>query len=810
MATPSPTQPGARASIYVGVFLLALATLLLEVLLTRITSVIAWYHLAFFVISLAMLGMTAGAVLVFVRRERFEDADVPARLGQSALAFALAIPASALIALALPLESVGDLMTFVGLVLVGAALATPFVFTGIALTLALTRAGLSPGVAYGVDLIGAALGCALVIPVLDVIDAPSAALLAAAIAAAAALAFARAARRPLRPPLLALIALLALCAGNASAKYPPLHPAWVKGAHDDLTRYMYTRWNTYSRVTVEQVAGRPPLLWSAGTKAPPEAGAPIDQRTIKIDGAALTVMAKLGKGVAAHDYLPWEITTVAHALRPHGPAAVIGVGGGRDVLAAVRAGHEKVVGIELNALIVDLHRRVMPAYSGIAALPGVQLVNDEARSYMARDHGHYSVIAMSLIDTWASTGAGAYSLSENGLYTVQAWTTFIRRLQLNGVLSVSRWYFADNPGETERTLALALDMAWQSGSRRPRDHIILFQVGPVSTLLFSRRPFSDEDVERAERIAEERGFNILLSPRTSPQHRVLRALVAQPSRAALHAWASRQFLDLTPPTDARPFFFNMLPLRAWLASGADHDALDLSFLGNLQATQTLLYAVLASALLTLATLVVPMRSRVRDLAALPRADVGAALAYFALIGLGFMFVEIGVLSRLSVFLGHPTLALAVVLGGLIFFTGVGSLLSTLAGVGRRAFACGYPLLPAALVGASALLTPRVMRDFAAAQTSVRVAVSVALLAAPALGMGICFPLGLHLCERMERARAGREPRLGPWLWGVNGAFSVCASGLGLMTSMVWGIPVTLLLGAACYALLPLTTWRLSR
>jgi hypothetical protein len=803
-------KPGSRVPIYAGVFLVALATLLLEVLLTRITSVIAWYHLAFFVISLAMLGMTAGAVLVFVRREHFEDADVPARLAQSSLGFALAIPISALLALALPLEPVSDLMSFVGLLVMGVVLGLPFVFSGIALTLALTRAGLPASFAYGVDLIGAALGCALVIPVLEVLDAPSAALFAAAIAAAAALCLARAARRRVIWPLLATLALLGLCAGNASAKHPPLHPAWVKGVHDDLKLYLYTRWNTYSRVTVEKMENRGPVLWAAGTTMPFEELAPIEQRGIKIDGAAFTAMAKMGKGPAAHRYLDWEITTFAHQLRPHGPAAVIGVGGGRDVLAAVRAGHESVVGIELNRLILDLHQRVMADYSGIAKLPGVKLVNDEARSYLARDHGHYSVITMSLIDTWASTGAGAYSLSENGLYTTQAWTTFMRRLQLNGVLAVSRWYYADNPGETARMLALALDMAWQQGAQNARDHIILLQTGLVATLLLTRRPYATQDIDRAERLARDRGFNILLSPRVIPEQPLLRALSTLPSRDALRRWSSQQFFDLTPPDDSRPFFFNMLPMRTWLSSRDDHNALDLSFLGNLQATQTLLYAVLASLLLSLATLVLPMRSRLGDLAVLPRADVGAALAYFALIGLGFMFVEIGLLSRLSVFLGHPTLALAVVLGGIILFTGVGSLLSSTIDVGKRHWARAYPLLPAALVVGAAIAMPQLMRRFAGADTPTRVAISIGLLMMPALGLGICFPLGLRLCERMEQARSGHAPRLGPWLWGINGAFGVCASGLGLMTSMAWGIPTTLLIGAGCYALLPVATWRLSR
>jgi hypothetical protein len=175
-------------------------------------------------------------------------------------------------------------------------------------------------------------------------------------------------------------------------------------------------------------------------------------------------------------------------------------------------------------------------------------------------------------------------------------------------------------------------------------------------------------------------------------------------------------------------------------------------------------------------------------------------------------VEIGLLSRLNVFLGHPTLALAVLLGGIILFTGVGSLASARIDIRDRRWARAYPLIPAGLVLLAAVAELPLMRAFAAQPTGLRVLVSILLLLPPALGLGLCFPLGLRLCERMEQIAAanGSAPRLGPWLWGVNGAFGVCASGLALGCSMIWGIPTTLVVGATCYLLLPLLTARLSR
>ncbi|HET8939714.1 MAG TPA: hypothetical protein VFN67_40020 [Polyangiales bacterium] len=805
----SRSRRSSNALTYAGIFVLALATLMLEVLLTRITSVMAWYHLAFFVISLGMLGLTAGAVLVFLMPGWFTHEDVARRLSQSTLGFSLAIPVCLALALGHPLVQGGSLMDFVALLGSGLELALPFMLAGVALTLALTRAGLPAGRAYGVDLLGAAAGCALVIPVLALLDAPSAALLSAALAALAAALFTAADGGKLRAPVGVGLGLLALTLINASQPFPPLRPAWVKGTHEDVAYFDSMRWNSHSRVTIEKEVQGPPFFWAAGEKTPAALLTPRAQRQLVIDGVAGTVMVELGAGLKSHDYLAYEMPAMAHQLRPHGPAAVIGVGGGRDLLAAARTGHESVVGIELNGLIVDAHRDFLRGFSGIVDLPGVTLVQDEARSYLAHDHQQYSAIVMSLIDTWASTGTGAYSLSENGLYTLEAWHTFMRRLSDDGIFSVSRFYYAANPGETARMLSLALATLWQRGAKDPRAHIVVLQNREIATLLLCRSPFSAEDLDELERVADKRGFGLLTTPRKLPEQPLLRELLAQPSLEALRQFADAQLLDLSPPSDARPFFFNMLRPRSWWLQREEIDKLDLRSLGNLVASQSLLYSMLVSLVLTGLALILPVRARLSELRALHKADVAAALGYFALIGLGFMFVEIGLLSRLSVFLGHPTLALAVLLGGLILFTGVGSLLSARVPLDKPHWARLYPLLPALMVAIASLLALPAMRPFQDAAVPVRILVSLGILFLPALAMGLCFPLGLRLCEQMEQARTGNAPRLGPWLWGINGAFGVCASGLALACSMVWGVPVTLGIGAACYLLLLLATRRLA-
>jgi len=795
-----------RAFTYAGVFLVALASLMLEILLTRITSVVAWYHLAFFVISIGMLGMTTGAALVFVFDESFTDELVPTRMRQSATAFALSVPLSVGMAISVPLTPVTDLMSFIALCATASAFAVPFVLGGIALTLALTRAGLPANLVYGVDLCGAAAGCLLVIPLLGVADAPSAAIVSAAIAALAGACFGLAQSRIPWLPMLAALCLAGLGAANASSSGAPFRPAWVKGVHESADRYEYLAWNSYSRVTVAREVTVAPNFWAKGRHTPDDVLDPIRQRGIQIDGAALTVMAHMGDSPRTHTYLEWDISNFVHRMRPTGPAAVIGVGGGRDVLGALQSGHSHVTGIELNDLIVNLHRGGYSAFSGLTAERGVELVADEARSYMARESRKFDTITMSLIDTWASTGAGAYSLSENGLYTREAWQLFLDRLTPTGIFSVSRWYVVSSPGETARMIALAMDTLWSRGIEHPRHHMIVVQNDLVATLLMSPTAFTPADVELAQEQAGKRGFNILMSPRRVPHHPLLKGLALLPAHTALAHWSKNQLLDVTPPTDARPFFFNMLKPSTWLLGEHALSDMDLPALGNLRSTQTLVYATLISILLTLLAVVLPMGVRRSQLRNFPRLDLAAACGYFALIGLGFMCVEIGLLSHLSVFIGHPTLALAALLGGIIFFAGVGSILSGRLDVARRAVVWSYPLVPAVLVFVEFPLLVPTMDAFTASPTSTRVLVSLLLLAPPALGLGTCFPLGLRLVERMEARLAttvGKAlPPLGPWLWGINGAFGVCASGIALGISMTWGIPTTLAVGGLCYLVLP--------
>ncbi len=490
---------------------------------------------------------------------------------------------------------------------------------------------------------------------------------------------------------------------------------------------------------------------------------------------------------------------MVHALRRDGPVAVIGVGGGRDIVAAVRAGHPQVTGIEINDLIVHLHTHTMADFSQLLTLPGVRIVQDEARAFLASHESRYQVIVMSLIDTWAATGMGAYALSENSLYTVEGWQTVLRRLADDGVFSVSRWYDKDSPGETARLIALAYETLWTLGVEHPRAHVAMLQSGSVATLLVSRTPLSQKDLTALMAEAKERRYNIVLTPTREPRHPLLARLATASTERELLARAQSERLDLRPPTDDRPFFFNMAYPWDWLTSPGDLARLDFAFLGNLTATRTLVQSVLIAAVLTLVAVFVPLvwtRRRNALPVHVPLRRVLAAMGYFGLLGVGFMFVEMSLLSRIRVVLGDPTLSLSVLLGGMIFFLGMGSLTS--ARVLKHARSHLYPLVPAVAIVAVAYALPLTATLVAGQALWLRVIACLMVVAVPAWLMGPCFPLGL------AKVRVALSSQVGPWMWGINGATSVLASGLALVVAMTIGTQATLLCGAAMYAAMTLS------
>jgi hypothetical protein len=799
-----PSEPQSRT--YAGIFFVALTTLMYEILLTRIFSVTMLYHFAFVALSLAMFGLTAGALLVYLTPRLFPPDRLFHRLGVAAVAFPISMVLSFMTELSIPFRVDDSIVAIYAIAFTYVVTAVPFVVSGVAICLALTGFPTRVSRLYAADLAGAALGCVLLILVLDWSDGPTAVLWVAFLGGLGGVAFAADAGSPRlrRVALVSVLVLGALAAGHTALVWrgsPVFRIVYSKGVVEPPP--LYEKWNSYSRV---RVLGNPNLEtsaqgWGLSSKVPRRR---LGQLQLDIDAWAGTVMTRFDGDLTAVEHLRFDVTSIAYYLRNQHDALVIGAGGGRDVLSALAFGARSVTAVDINKDIIRIVNDRFGDFTGhLDRDPRVRFVNDEARSFIARSSERYGTIQISLIDTWAATAAGAFVLGENSLYTVEAWTTFLRHLTDDGLLTVSRWYFHERPAEMYRTTTLAVEALRRLGVTDPRRHIaIVRNMRPtpasvtdtpdgVGTILVGRRPFTDAELETLGRETARLEFEVALSPHVALDQTFARLTDA----TGLDAFLASYPVNITAPTDDSPFFFNMLRLRdIWRTALLEFGNLS----HNMKAVATLGTLFITVALLTAVCILLPLWLT-RDRVSL--AGAGPLFTFFIAIGLGFMLVETSQMQRLIIALGHPTYGLSVVLFALLLSSGIGSYLTADVTVQTAPAAGARRLLATVIVLAVfGLVTPAIVRAIEPMTTIVRIAAAVAVLFPAGLMMGMAFPLGMKLASRRARD-------LTAWFWGLNGAASVLASVLSVCIALTWSISAAFWAGWFCYVVAWLAYWQ---
>jgi hypothetical protein len=311
--------------------------------------------------------------------------------------------------------------------------------------------------------------------------------------------------------------------------------------------------------------------------------------------------------------------------------------------------------------------------------------------------------------------------------------------------------------------------------------------------MISPQPFSASDRSTLQSAATASGFDIRVSPWTAPADERTRRVVSATTIEELHQAAADPDFDFSPPTDARPFFFNMLKLRGVL-SGAPPPAGGGIIAGNLVATSTLMALLGIAGVLVLAIIGWPLMALSRPERATRPFLWG--LAYFALIGGGFMFLQIPFLQRFSVYLGHPTYTFSIILFLMIVAAGGGSFYSERLGLERLPPLQALPLGIAGLIALEALLLPAALERTVGWALPGRTATVAAFIVPLAAALGLCFPIGMRLIGR-------HSSQVTAWMWGVNGACGVLASILAVMVSLWLGIQTNLWIAALLYGLLAL-------
>jgi hypothetical protein len=772
---------------FLGLLLLCASSLMYEVVLTRLLSVICWYYLAFVSVAMAMFGMTAGALAVHLRPSFFARDNLPRRLYQSVLAMAISMPVSLMLVLAIPPAITGVLESVISFLLFSSVIAVPFFFSGVGVCISVTRMQMPVGRVYFVDLVGATLGCVGAVGLLSLIDAPSAFFAISAILFVSAAAYAIHARlfRSSMHCLIAAAILVVVTLLNAST-WRGIQPIWAKGQLDRRIDLVLEIWNPISKVRVHQSGTVPPHMWGPSAHMPPFQ---VQQMDMDIDNNASTAMLHFDGDLSKLSFLRYDVTSLGAEMRHGGTGAIIGVGGGRDVLNCAANGFKRIVGIEVNSAIVDVTTRRLGSYSGFSRIPGFELHTDEGRSYLTRSGEHFDLIQASLVDTWAATSAGAMSLTENTLYTVDGWRIFYEHLKPHGIITFSRWYAEGHyASETYRIVAVADAMLLSEGVSDPASHIVLIQSGPISTLLVSNEPFDARDLNFLQSIDSEMGFTPIMMPGKPIAAPDLRRIVLARTPQQMANFWDENSRNISPTYDSSPYFFNLVPFielpRLLALPGED---------ASLQPNLFLLAFFLAAVVLVIATIVAPAWLTARQPVGLSSAPIGA-FVYFISIGLGFMCVEMAMIQQLSIFLGQPIYAFVVVLAGLILSTGLGSLWSD-RWPARSAWQCRLPVFAAALMVVLYLdFVLPVIHACTGLPLGLRALTCFLLISPSGLALGFCFPVGL----RWMRGLAQQHNL--PWMWAMNGAAGALGSFVAMLISMEFSIGTCLLVGAALYLL----------
>jgi hypothetical protein len=725
---------------------------------------------------------------------RLRRGDPVRRLAAFALGASLATVGSFLLANWLPFDSFAiawDARQAVYLVLMYLALSTPFLFGGLAVGWLLTvRPDAAPRV-YAANLMGSAAGCLLALGALGRVGGEGAIVFCAGLAGLASLVASLRSRSPATgaASLLALVVLTVCLLSRPTFLELRLSP--YKALSDALrypgTQHVWTRWDASSRVDLVRSPGIhsfPGLSYAYLGPLPTQDGLTFDGD----DLSPITFAASQGAGFA--DFMPGAL---AFRLRPGARTLVLEARGGLDAVVALASGASHVTVVEPSEIAVEAVSRA----TQLEADPRVRIVVQDGRGFAGRTHATFDVVQLSLTSPYRPVASGAYSLMEDYSLTVEAFDDDVARLNDGGLLVVTRW-LQSPPTEPLRLFALAVTAA-EHAQLEPSQCLAALRSYNTITLILKRGSFAETELGIVREFAATRKLDLVALPglradeanrfnllRDDVFFRTFGELLAATDRDRFYAAYP---FDVTPPTDDRPFFghyFKWAQAReVWAQLGKTWQPFGGA--GYFVLVVLLAFAVIAAGVLIVLPLVVRRaKSERRGKSSLfaPRSSL-FALTYFALLGCGFLFIEIPLVQRLILFMGKPVYALAVVLFSLLLFSGLGSVLSrrapwraALAALALWGLVC--PFLLSALFGATLgwPLTARFM-------------VGVISLAPLGILMGMPFPKGIAWLERAA-------PDLIPWVWAVNGAVSVVASVLAALVALSVGFTVVLIAGALCY------------
>ena len=785
-----------------SLFLLALTVLMIEICLTRIFSVLSWHHFAYLIISLALLGFGAAGSYLTVARHLAEQQIDYARLGHFAWLFGLTLIGSTILASKIrfyPMDIMlhGDYSNGLSLLILYIVMGVPFFFAGVCIARMVALAGDRVNLFYFVDLIGAGSGALLALAVINYIGPVAGVFLGASFATLSACLLGTGRirwRRWVYPAT--LIAALAMTVLTTISNVLPFYYPPSKSMFRQEHQVEYSRWHVLGKIDI-----LPPRAsyWSFGgalsrryTEAPPQV------RAIYQDGAAPTGIMLLQEPPEKVPILGEYLQGIAYTVQPARSALIIGIGGGIDGLIAMHYGTANVVGVDINPVTVNATEKKFRHESPALWNDGrLKMKVSEGRHYLSRGDERFDVIQLSGVDTFTALSGGAYVLSENFLYTRQAMDEYWRHLTENGILSFSRWLF-DPPRETLRLVTTQLQLLDDLGIEDHHRHFIIVSGlayhgrSPWAEVLLKRSAFTREQVNGLMAWADQRNFDVLFDP-YNKRANTFDDFIRAPGSTRKKLIADYRF-NVAPTTDDDPFFFQFYRWKSLLELAAGKSGLSRSK-GGYGITRVplgflvLIISLIQMLIFSLAFIVGPlwMRQRLRT----QRPGRLGIFLYFAALGLAFIFIEIALLQKFSVFVGGPVYSMAITLAAILVFSGVGSFVAR--GFHRRPgpWLVGVIAALVVLAGAELWFLNRIMPQLMGLNLGMRWLVTALVVAPLAFFMGMPFPTGLRILHRLDES-------IRPWAWGINAFATVIGSMLCVLLSIHAGFTTSIKTAVVIY------------
>ena len=749
-----------RRLLFAGIFLIALSGLVLEVSITRIFSAAIWYHFAFVAVSVALVGLGASGLVVQHRVKKLKGKWAENLTIYSAWGIAIFIPITLFV-----MHALASQVIYLPLFMI--LFSVPFFLVGIIISAAFNAFASVAGRLYAADLIGASAGALLVVLFLVLTGGEGATLIVGLIAAIGGTIFSRIAKNTKKTVVSLLFVAFALSLiflNHATQIFAiPTDPT----AQKDLPIYLRehpgskivkTEWNSFSRIdVVEGGAGGEGLV-----------------AKVFIDGGAGTnIISWDGKTESRQELSTW-MQYLPFKMMQDPKVLVIGSGGGRDVVASLVSGSKDVTSVEINPIIYETVKSYGDRAGNVYSHEYVRSYVDEGRSFITRSSEKYDIVYVPFVDTWASVSSGGLSVSENFLYTLQGFQQYYDHLTDTGKIVTVRWLI-----DAPRFISTYAKLLEQNGI--PQDqldrHLIMVtsdsytQDPSVTMVIFSKSPFTDEEIRFFSQSFSQYGYKPILVPGQ---------IMREPYSALLNGQIN---LDQ---------FYNMFETKVYPVT--DDNPYFLSFEKPLPGVvEVLLYASVGIVAIFLLVPFAWMKRRREEEVGTKRSEIGIAtmIPYFAALGMGFILIELALLQKLILLMGNPTMTFALLLFTLLISSGAGSLLS--ARIAKNNMK-NLVFIIGGIAGLGILyflFLPPIIYSTIAEPIEAKAAVSIAILAPIGFLMGMPLPTGMRLLKV-------HRPDYIPWMWAVNGAFSVLGAVLAIALGIMYGSSLAMILGILIY------------